>query len=121
MKNVILALFLIFAFILSYRCTDNANTAIDCTGVVATYSTTVQNILDNSCAYVGCHDTKTSAGALNLSTYALSKKYLDSPTNRFLCTINHSSGCETVHAGLPKFDAANLKTLTCWYNNGYPQ
>ena len=93
----------------------------DCVGVVATYDGIVGNLLSASCAFSGCHDQTTKAGGVDFSNYNPAKTYLDRSNNKFLCGINHSSGCSPMPQGFAKLDDATIKTFTCWYNNGYPK
>lgn len=109
---------LIYVF---YGCNDNSGgDSIDCTGIVATYST-LSPLLNGTCATMGCHDAVTVAGNADFSSYAGSKSYLSKSNNKFLCSINWESGCSTMPQGLNKMDAVDIKRLTCWYNNGFPQ
>lgn len=120
MKYLLYTIFLIVFSLSIPSCGDDTPTTVDCTGVVATYGTTVSLILNNSCAFAGCHESATLAGNVDFSNYSTTSTYLKKASNQFLCSINHSSGCEAMPQGLAKLDAATIKTLTCWYNSGYP-
>ncbi|MEP7197524.1 MAG: hypothetical protein ABI851_13465 [Saprospiraceae bacterium] len=117
LNRTILVLFIAFLA----ACGDDSSSSVDCSGVVATYNTTVSNILNNSCAFSGCHESSTLAGNVDFSTYQTSSNYLKKASNQFLCSINHNAGCIEMPQGFPKLDTDLIKNLTCWYNNGFPQ
>src|SRR5689334_12134552 len=64
--------FLLFIPLLFAGCTD---TVTDPRTIIfpesnVSYSSDIQPLFDLSCAYSGCHDSYTSAGNLNLTSYA---------------------------------------------------
>ncbi|MEO6189346.1 MAG: hypothetical protein ABIO44_02275 [Saprospiraceae bacterium] len=118
MKNMIYFSLIVFSSLTLSQCGDDPMTN-ECTGVVATYDGIVGDFLTASCAFVGCHDQTTRSGGVDFSNYAPAKAYLDRSNNKFLCGINHSSGCSPMPQGAAKLDDTTIKIFTCWYNNGY--
>jgi hypothetical protein len=87
------------------------------TGSLITYNLAVKPILEASCAFTGCHDTKTASDKVILDTYAGAKSSFVDGTS--LCAINHD--CKKMPQGGDKLDAATLNILACWVKNGAPQ
>jgi len=94
----------------------------NCSAVVAntnTYTLAIKDIMDNSCALGGCHDSATKSEGVDLSTYAGTKTAFES--QNLLCAVNHGSGCEPMPKGSSKLPQATLDQLACWAKNGYVQ
>lgn len=104
--------------ILFAACGEDSSTD-ECTGVVATYNTVVKPILDQSCANQNCHDSKTKADGVDFSTYISTKDYLSVAGNKFVCSIGNS--CNPILTGHSRLADSDVKILTCWYNNGFPE
>jgi hypothetical protein len=122
MKKILFAVPVCFmAFIFSCTKEDVATTTAntDCAGTTPTYTANVKAILDKSCATAGCHAATKPANGIDLSSYAASKTA--SAKASFLGSINHASGYDAMPIGAAKFDAATIKTLTCWVKNSSPQ
>lgn len=98
-------------------------TAIDCNGVNAdsnTYNITIKPILDNYCAYGGCHDAFTKESGVNLSDYSNVVSAFENKSA--LCTIKHESGCGVgMPYNDPKLADSLITYIECWANNGYAQ
>lgn len=120
MKKFIFCLILgsiIFACGKSESGTDKYTDPAICTGSsAATYKTVIKPILDNSCAFSGCHDTKTASDKVILDTYEGAKSSFVNGSG--LCAINHD--CKKMPQGGDKLDAASLNILACWVKNGAP-
>lgn len=123
MKKFLLFFLLLGALIFNHCGDDGGGSTVDCTGVVATYNSSVKFILDANCATPSCHTSISKAGQIDLSGYTQVNNYLKSSSAKFICSINHDGGCKPMPNDiLPnKMDPALIKTLTCWINNGYPQ
>ena len=96
--------------------TDN----VDCSGISAdqnTYNKSVKAIVDGSCAFSGCHDSKTAAEGIDLSTYAKVKE--EFVNGDALCTIYHD--CKPMPQGSDQLEQEVIDQLTCWVKNGAPQ
>lgn len=91
--------------------------AATCTGDVPTYSKDVKTIIDDNCAYSGCHSASSKAGKISLEGYsAASDEFLNGES---LCTIYHD--CKPMPQGSAKLDDATIQLLTCWVKNDCPQ
>jgi len=95
--------------------------APDCSGVndsVNTYSDTISYILNNYCAYAGCHDAATAQKGVILSEYSTTVEAFKN--NNAICSITHE-GCLAMPYQMPQLDSNYIKYLVCWASNGYPQ
>lgn len=96
-------------------------TAANCSGISPidnTYTNTIKDIIDNNCAFSGCHDAGTASDGIDLSSYT---KVKDNFINgSALCAVNHD-GCEPMPKDALKLDAGNLNLLACWVKEGSPQ
>ena len=101
----------------SNKYTDAANCSA-ITSATNNYSTTIKPILDNNCAFGGCHDAVTASEGIVLSDYANAKKVF--ADGKALCSINHD-GCEPMPQDADKLDAFTLNLLACWVKQGTPQ
>jgi hypothetical protein len=81
------------------------------------YSTLIKPILNSSCAFEGCHDTKTASEGIILDTYAGAKSSFLNGNS--LCSVNHD--CKKMPQGGDKLDAVTLNTLACWVKDGAPE
>lgn len=93
--------------------------ATDCTGSTPTYTKDIKPIFDARCATSGCHAAVNPAHNLNLSTYELSKR--DFNVHALLCAINQDAGCEKMPQTGSKLAADDIKKITCWAKNSFPQ
>jgi hypothetical protein len=91
----------------------------DCTGSTPTYAKNIKTIFDTKCATSGCHSETSAAHGLDLSSYEKSKSLFN--VHAMLCSINQDSGCDKMPKGLAKLPDADIKTITCWAKNGFPQ
>jgi hypothetical protein len=101
--------------------TGNATyiSAADCTGSTPTYTRDIKPIFDTKCATSGCHAATNPAHSLNLATYDASKSQFND--HAMLCSINQDAGCSKMPQGGSKLPAADIKSITCWAKNGFPQ
>lgn len=124
MNKLVLFLFLISIFIISVVACKDETDSLDCTGVVAAYTTTVKAILDTECAVSGCHVGTSPAGGLDLSTYT--KASAAAKGSKFLCSIEHTCSTKmpldpaTGTAG-EKLSDVEIKVLKCWIEKGTPE
>ena len=114
----------VFAFIVGgtsvfTQCKKEEVKLFDCAGTAASYATNVKTILDNNCATAGCHNASSRRAGYDLSSYAAS---VTSGGNKaFLGSIQHISGYSPMPDGGAKLSEADVKTLSCWVQNGMPQ
>lgn len=125
MRNVFLFLLVSLA-VLSCNKEDDEGTensdyieSTDCTGVTPTYTADVQPLFDTKCAYSGCHAGSNAAHGLNLSGYNNAKNNFNE--HNTLCAINHDGSCDPMPIGMPKLTDTEIKTITCWAKNNFPE
>jgi hypothetical protein len=94
-------------------------TTYDCSGTTPTYTNDVKPIIDNNCAVSGCHNASSKQDGKDYSTYALVKS--GSSSNAFMGSMQHLSGYKAMPQGASKLTDAQLKTISCWIQNGTPQ
>jgi hypothetical protein len=88
-----------------------------CTTDTISYNGTVKAILNGSCAYSGCHSTKSKAEGVILDTYSSAKSEFSS--GEALCTIYQD--CTPMPQGAGKLSDDVIQKLTCWAKNGYKE
>lgn len=82
---------------------------VDCSGTLPTYAANVAPLIQSRCAMSGCHSTGVSntGGALTNYSEIKAKAAVIKTT--------------VVNGSMPKgstFTAAEIKTITCWVDNG---
>ena len=85
-----------------------------------TYQNDVKSIIDNSCAYVGCHVSGFGQG--NHTSYATLKPQLDNGDfNREVIT-ERTMPPSYAPSGKPKsLTQEQLDIIACWIQQGYPE
>lgn len=85
------------------------------------YNTNIKSIIDNSCAYSGCHDGSQNINeASNYTSYQGLLPTLENGLiwrDVFVTVEMPESGSE----GLEFFTGNNVELLRCWLENGYPE
>lgn len=92
----------------------------DCSAIVAadnTYTNSIKDILDASCATAGCHNAFSAVEGVDLSTYGKSKTAFQNKA--VLCSIHHGSGCKPMPENLPQLSASTINKIDCWVKSGY--
>lgn len=117
-KLTLAALFLLVIG-LSTQCKKDEIEVIDCTGVTPTYTANVKSILDANCATSGCHSSSSKRAGYDLSSYTTSKSAAGN--DAFLGAVRHLSGYSKMPRGGSKLSDADIKTLSCWVQNGMPE
>ena len=89
-----------------------------CDTLQATYDADVKLIIDNSCAYSGCHASSAVIG--DFTTYANLKEDLDNGkfTNR---ALELKDMPPTYATGPKELSAEELEILQCWMDDAYPE
>ncbi|MBK9270498.1 MAG: hypothetical protein IPM48_02785 [Saprospiraceae bacterium] len=111
--------FLLLGFLLA--CGEDDGSTNDCSGIVATYDTTVKSHLDQNCALSGCHAGTVPANGIDLSNYASAKATATAVGNKMICAIEHGAGCFPMPPTGVKLDASVINVIKCWVQNGAPQ
>lgn len=122
MKNLLIYILILGSFFI-FQCGGDNGDSLDCTGVISTYNGNAKAVIDRNCSTPGCHNSVDKAGQIDLSTYASCNTYLKRSSEKFLCSINHGSGCSKMPSDIApnKMDAAYIKILECWIDNGFPE
>ncbi len=101
----------------------------DCEGLSPTYDTTVKTIIDNSCAYSGCHDGNTGIGPGDYTTYAGLQTIINN--GKFKTRVVDDRADATI--GMPPdasvypvsmkddLTESELNIIECWISDGYPE
>jgi len=99
-----------------------------CDDLNATYSGAVKSIIDNTCAYSGCHDgtgvnTFIPTSAADYTTYSGMEASLNSGAFNTRALVSQDMPpAAFVPAGSPtELTAAQLEILNCWMDAGYPE
>jgi cytochrome c553 len=107
-------LFTIVSLII-FGCEKNPIT-YDCTGLAPTYTTDVKPILDASCAKSGCHNANSKAKGLDYSSYAVTKA--NATDEEFMGSMQHLKGYDAMPKGAAQLSEVQLRTISCWIENG---
>lgn len=78
------------------------------------FSAFVNPLIGQQC--LGCHNTSSPNGGVNLQGYSNVKTYVDN--GRFLGTIKHTSGYSPMPQNQAKMDDCSIAKLEAWINNG---
>jgi len=119
--------FALFAMLVNGCASDELpepSNMVDCTDDQSTYVTNIRNIIDNSCAYSGCH---LDSAPGNYSNYEGVRLAIESGTFEqrvFTIKADPVLGMppNNVPSGRPTdLTEDELNTLQCWIENGYPE
>ncbi len=89
-----------------------------CTDTVSTYNGQIKAIINQNCAFSGCHSGSSPSSGIGLETYALTKT---AAQNGFMCTINWEAGCSKMPKNANQLGACDREVLQRWINRGYPE
>ena len=129
MKHAIFYAFLIL-FIWSTACdSDVVEPAAGCDIIEASYDTNVKDIIDQTCAYSGCHDGSGGIGPGNYNNYERILRDLESgsfATRVITQKDNPSLGMPPDQSVYPQslqdsLSDIQLEIITCWLQNGFPE
>ena len=84
----------------------------------ATYALTVQEIMNNNCAFPGCHAANSAQAGVILDTYEATKRSVE--TKKVICAMEWKGGCINMPAAAPVPDSL-LQYMIAWKAKGYPQ
>lgn len=84
----------------------------DCNGLVPSFRTQVQPILQQSCAKAGCHDGNSMPH--DFSVYSELKPVLDDSSFYYYVIKDRKMPQDTV------LDSVQYRLIKCWLRNGYP-
>ncbi len=116
-QRKLLYLFSIAVAGFAYSCEKEATpVTYDCTGLTPTYTKDVKPLMDTYCATSGCHSASSKADGKDYSSYTVVKT--NSSSNAFMGSMQHLSGYNAMPKGSSKLSDTQLKTISCWINNG---
>jgi hypothetical protein len=116
--NIIIASITLL-MIIAISCKKATPTTYDCTGIAPTYTADVKPLMDNNCATSGCHSASAKASGKDYSSYTAVKSL--ATENAFMGSMQHLSGYDNMPKGGSKLSDAQLKTISCWIQNGMIQ
>ena len=128
--KISLSLPVIALIIWTLGCTaDVVEPAEGCDLVEASYDTNVKDIIDQTCAYSGCHDGAGGIGPGNYGSYDRLLRDLESGSfaSRVITQKNNPSlGMPPDRSVYPQsqqdsLSAIQLEIITCWLQNGFPR
>ena len=88
----------------------------DCDTTNVTYAGTIRPLLQSKC--VGCHNSTTSSGSVNLSTHAGAQ--IPALNGKLLAVVNHEAGFSPMPKGGNKLPACEIDELRIWVEDGAP-
>ncbi len=103
---------------------DDPMTMTDvCDDHVATYDGDVKEVINNSCAYSGCHNADNDFGLADYSTFDKLMAILDNDKfEERVLTAKNMPPASLVPEGRPaELTAEQLELLTCWKDAGFPE
>lgn len=94
------------------------NSAGNCQLDSVTFSTTIQPIINQSCAIAGCHDAASMVAGFDLSTYAGVQAIANN--GRLVATTTHASGSSPMPKNSDKLSDCKLSQIQKWVSAGAP-
>ena len=88
----------------------------NCDTTNVTFIKDVQPIMNQSCAFSGCHQGSVPAAGINLSNYAGVKIVVDN--GGLLGSINHNAGFSPMPKGGVKLSTCEISKINAWINKG---
>lgn len=85
---------------------------------IISYGFHIKSIMDNNCAFTGCHLGANSSG-IYLDTYSDTRKTFEQ--GKGYCSVNQDIDCKPMPNGGTKFSDSLLNILYCWKQRGYQQ
>ena len=100
-----------------------------CDTIITSYNTNVKPIIDESCAYSGCHDGSGGIGPGNYNSYNGMLNVLESGSFRSRVLVQKDDAVlgmppdQSVYPESEKDDLTQeeLELIECWLNAGYPE
>jgi len=83
----------------------------------ATYTLMVQEIMNDNCAFSGCHAANSAQSGVILDTYEATKRSVD--TKKVICAMEWKGSCINMPAAAPVSDTL-LQYVKAWKAKGYP-
>lgn len=87
---------------------------LECNDTIS-FATTIQPLINQSCATSGCHNASGSGG-YNFSSYTS----IFNNREIILKTIRHEAGVTAMPIGAPKLTDVQINSVACWIEQGAP-
>lgn len=122
--------FLVTALLaLSYCSADELPQPEGCAPGLASYELNMKEIIDQSCAYIGCHDGQSSDAPGNFQTYAGIRPFLQDGTVRSRVIDLRNDPVKGMPPSKRAFPLSQKEELTpkeyelfrCWLNDNFPE
>jgi hypothetical protein len=117
-KSLLVVFIMTFSLVFT-SCEPEPFDPYQCSSKTVTYTSHIKKIIDHNCATAGCHDAKTRARALDMSTYVLLNPIAQKVN--FIGCIKH----ETSYSAMPlyrnKLATDSINIIYCWIKNGLPR
>ena len=94
------------------------NTGGNCQLDSVKFCTTIQPIINQSCAITGCHDAATAAFGFDLSTYA--GVQIIANNGKLVATTTHAGGVSPMPKNSDKLSDCKLSQIQKWVADGAP-
>ncbi len=113
----LLTVFVVVAMVsLMWGCKKDEPLKYDCTGLTPTYTVDIKPIFDANCVSSGCHNSGSKRAGYDLSSYSGAKSA--SGKKALMGSIQHLKGYSNMPRGKSKLSNEQLKTISCWIENG---
>ncbi|MBL7829864.1 MAG: hypothetical protein JNK41_02470 [Saprospiraceae bacterium] len=100
------------------QCKKEEIDIVDCSSVTPTYTLNIKFIMDANCVSSGCHNASSKKSGYDLSSYDATKSA--GGNKAFVASVQHKSGYTKMPKGASKLSDADVKSITCWVQNGMP-
>lgn len=90
----------------------------ECSETNISFSQKVLPIMNESCAFPGCHAANIPAAGINLSSFESITAYFTTDQDRFLGAIRHESGYSPMPKSNDKLSDCNLYYIETWIAEG---
>lgn len=101
------------------QCKKEEIDIVDCTATTPTYTGTIKAIMDANCVSSGCHNSTSKKSGFDLSTFETTKSA--AANKSYVASIQHKSGYSKMPRRASKLSDADVKSITCWVQNGMPE
>ena len=112
--------------LLAYSCGDDDTVVDPCDAITATYNGDVKAIINNSCAYFGCHNGSNGnipESARDYTTFAgMAASVADGSFNTRVLEVQNMPNPDITPDDKPQeLTAAQLVIIQCWHDAEYPE
>ncbi len=118
--------FVLMIGLLAYSCGKDDDPVDPCDSITGTYNGDVKAIINNSCAYFGCHDGSNGNIPEESRDYTTFEGMASATSSgkfntRVLVTKNMPNPDFTPDDKPQELTTAQLQIMQCWHDAGYPE